>query len=130
MNLKSILSDLPTFGIKQGKSFIKTEKVQEIAKEALKKGIARRSPKRAKEEREYNKERKIYLSENSNCELKVLGVCTHVATTIHHSRGRIGKLLLDKKWWKRGCLECHKWVEEHPEKAKELKLSFNRFTSQ
>lgn len=128
MNRKQIIDSLPTFGKRTKETFVKAEKVQENGKKLPFSTIPRLSPKRAKEEREYTKERKKHLAENNRCELKILGVCTHVATTIHHSKGRIGKLLLDKKWWKRGCMECHQWVEEHPDKAKELKLSFNRFT--
>lgn len=114
MNLKSILSDLPTFGMKQGKSFIKPEKVQEIAKEALKKGIAKRSPKRAKEEREYNKEVKIWLVG------KMCAVFPNrKATQCHHKRGRIGKLLLDKRYWLPVSDEGHRKIENNPDWARE-----------
>lgn len=41
---------------------------------------------------------------------------------VHHSRGRIGSLLLDWRHWKALRRECHDWVAAHPTEARERGL--------
>jgi hypothetical protein len=131
----SLLSkiDLPIFTTGRSKTAPKVEKVvpekkmQQAPNKRQNKPIKPRSKKRGKEEVQYLFESRKYLKEDNRCEMNIPGVCTKVATTVHHCKGRIGKLLLDKEWWKRGCLPCHMWVETHPNEARELGLVLNRF---
>ena len=53
--------------------------------------IPQRSEKRIKEERLYSAQRIIYLGEHPLCEFHIAGICTHVATEVHHKEGRTGK---------------------------------------
>lgn len=72
--------------------------------------IPRRTKKRAKQEREYLKERKVFLEKNPICFVKG---CGKPATTIEHTKGRVGKLLLNQKYWQPCCLECNLKFETH-----------------
>lgn len=86
-----------------------------------------RSVKRAKQECEYLKENKIYLKVNIYCEAKVQ--CHGMLSNqVHHKKGRIGDLLLNKEFWLPVCNQCHKWIECHPIEAKELGLSLSRLS--
>jgi hypothetical protein len=40
----------------------------------------------------------------------------------HHSRGRIGRLLNDKRFWAGVCSPCHKWLHEYPREARQMGL--------
>lgn len=84
-----------------------------------------RSPKRARQERQYLRDRAVFLDEHPNCEMR-LDCCTGSATEIHHRRGRVGALLLDQSRWTGACSSCHRWVTEHPAAAYELALSEHR----
>lgn len=42
--------------------------------------------------------------------------------TIHHTRGRIGSLLCDTRYFSLLCVSCHNWVGEHPNEAREKGL--------
>lgn len=44
------------------------------------------------------------------------------AAQIHHSRGRIGRLLRDEKYWIGVCNDCHLWIHSNPNAARELGL--------
>ncbi len=74
-----------------------------------------RSKKRATSEREYSKLRKEFLAENPRC-----CCCTLNASTVHHQRGKVGRLLCDVRWFVPLCLPCHQWVEENHRLAREL----------
>lgn len=87
------------------------------------KPIARRSDKRAEEERVYNQLRKIFLSDPKN---KTCPVTKKPATEVHHKKGRVGKLLLDVRYWLAVSRDGHRWIEEHPDEAKELGYSLSR----
>lgn len=52
--------------------------------------------------------------------------CTSREVTLHHAKGRIGKLLYDPTYFRSLCVEHHRWVEEHPVEAKEMGLSVSR----
>lgn len=92
--------------------------------------IAYRSKKRTSEERQYAKDRRVFLQEHPNCCARIPGICTIKATEVHHSKGRIGDLLLDQRFWKNLCHECHVWVENNPEAAADLNLIINRLTNE
>ena len=69
----------------------------------------RRTPKRARQEREYAKLRVEYLQSHSACEARLLG-CTWLATEIHHKAGRIGELLTNAEHFCPICRNCHDYV--------------------
>ncbi len=59
------------------------------------------------------------------------------ATTNHHAKGRIGyadqwardrgiTLLMDERYWIPASLEGHRWIEEHPQEAKDRGWSQSR----
>jgi hypothetical protein len=87
--------------------------------------IAKRSTKRAKQEREYSKLRKEYLSNHLYCEGNLTG-CTTVAVSIQHSRGRVGELLTDVRYFKASCNNCNLRAETHPHEAIANNFSYSR----
>jgi|GEM_PF-6925754 len=42
----------------------------------------------------------------------------HAATTIHHLRGRAGKLLLDERHWRGCCIKSHQFIGDNPTVAR------------
>lgn len=90
------------------------------------KKIPSRSPKRSKQEAEYSKIRKEFLTKHPMCQAHLPQVCTQVSTDVHHMKGRIGDLLLDQTHWLSVCRGCHYWIEMRPEAAKLLGFSKNR----
>lgn len=87
------------------------------------------SKKRAAEERLYTKNRKEHLEEFPYCQAEVM-CCGLLAVEIHHKKGRIGKLLNDRKYFLSVCRNCHNWIEEHVTEAKERGLSLSRLSTQ
>lgn len=75
--------------------------------------IKKESSKRAQENREYSRESKKFLEENSSCQTH----CGSPSQEVHHKAGRIGWLLLFKPYWLAVCRECHKEIELNPEFA-------------
>lgn len=69
--------------------------------------------------------RKAFLKRKPHCEAQ-LRDCTYVATQCHHSKGRIGKNMLDDSTYVALCHNCHTLIENSPYMAKELGLSKNR----
>jgi hypothetical protein len=93
------------------------------------KSISPVSKKRQVEMDEYSKKRKLFLIANPNCQAKLVG-CSGEATDVHHSAGRIGDNYLNISKWKALCRNCHRFVEENPEEAKELGLSESRLKNE
>ena len=87
------------------------------------KPIAPRSPKRAKQERQYSKECRQFKEDNPHCNAGIAGHCTGTTSEVHHIAGRIGDLLLYQPLWLPVCHACHVWIEGHPIEAKELGYS-------
>lgn len=82
---------------------------------------------RQKQLREYCRKRQIYLLCNPVCRVHSIvwggaDVGLHYAKEIHHTYGRVGSLLLDEKFWKPVCRECHNWIGAHPKAARERGL--------
>jgi len=96
--------------------------------EYMRNKINHRSKKRAKQEKEYLVENRLFLSENPFCQVKVSHICLTTSTQIHHKKGRIGNLLLDKRYWLAICGACHLYIETHPTKAKENGWSLSRLS--
>jgi hypothetical protein len=72
--------------------------------------IKPRSPKRSRDERQYAKDRKVFLGG------AVCAVCGRTGDlTVHHKRGRVGADLLDVAHWLPVCWDpCHIRITEHP----------------
>lgn len=86
------------------------------------KPIRKSSPKRAKENREYLKRRKEFLSLPENLVCFIEG-CNRKATTVEHRAGRSGKKLLEVKYWAPCCTEHNLELENNPELSKKYQLS-------
>jgi hypothetical protein len=83
------------------------------------------SDKRALENIIYKSERIKFLQLPEN---RICPITNQPTTDVHHMKGRIGSLLLDKRFWKALSREGHKFVEENPIWAKENGYSLNRLT--
>lgn len=90
----------------------------------LPKPIRQVSKKRSIENRKYSVLRKEFLTQKPQCEAKLSG-CQKKSTDVHHKAGR-GDNFLNVRTWLAVCRCCHIWIEENPEKAKELNLSKSR----
>lgn len=82
--------------------------------------IPPRSEKRAAQEKAYNLFIRLWLV-GKKCPM-----CGKDATQVHHKKGRIGKLLLDVRFFLPVTQDCHQYIEEHPEWAKEQGYSLSR----
>jgi hypothetical protein len=74
---------------------------------------------------EYSKKRAAFLALYPICQAKLVG-CTATTTDVHHKAGRVGDNYLKVSTWLAVCRNCHKFIEENPESAKELGLSESR----
>lgn len=81
--------------------------------------------KRRKEMSVYDRRRLAFLALHKFCQAN-LSECTKIATEVHHKKGRVGDDYLNITTWLAVCHNCHYWIENHPEKAKELGLSESR----
>ena len=91
--------------------------------------VKKSSSKRASEENEYTRERRVFLTEFPNCQARLPG-CMLGANQVHHKKGRLGDLLLDKRYWLATCAVCHDIIEKESEAAKESGLSESRLNNQ
>lgn len=89
------------------------------------KPIAKVSKSRAVQLRKYEKNKAEYLAENNVCEFPG---CRRTDVTLHHRKGRVGKLLADMGHFCALCPDHHRYVEEHPNEAKYLNLSVSRLS--
>lgn len=87
------------------------------------KRIKSRSDKRRDQENEYRIIRAEYLEKHPICEVYN---CGHKSEQVHHKKGRIGKLLTNKKYFLAVCDTCHKYIELHPAWAKAQGYSESR----
>lgn len=72
--------------------------------------IAKRSNKRAKDERRYKDQAREFFDEAVNNKTNYCIFCDELVVVyegLHHLRGRIGDYLLDKEWWAIVHNECH-----------------------
>ena len=44
---------------------------------------------------------------------------------VHHSRGKLGALLTDTRFFIAACRECHNWIGDHPDRARSAGLLCN-----
>jgi hypothetical protein len=92
------------------------------------KSISPVSKKRQVEMDGYSKLREAFLLAKPHCEAKLVG-CTSKSTDVHHKTGRVGENYLKIGTWLSTCRNCHKWIEENPEAAKELGFSESRLNN-
>jgi len=84
------------------------------------------SDKRAQLNKAYTALRKVYIKQHPFCEAMV--ICDGLPTSdIHHKKGR-GQYFLDDSTFLATCRNCHRWIEENVERAKELGFSENRLS--
>lgn len=76
-----------------------------------KRPIRRVSRVRGKQLREYAKARAIYMHQHSLCE--ILG-CSVWSSQLHHRKGRVGKMLNDKRYWMALCWSHHSKIHDNP----------------
>ena len=88
--------------------------------------IPKVSKKRQVENLQYLVLRTEFLAKKEN---QICPITNKPTTDIHHQKGRIGKLLLDTRFWIALSREGHKFVEENPEWAKEAGYSLNRLSN-
>lgn len=71
--------------------------------------------------REYAKIKRIWLKDpkNKTCRFPT---CRRKTQDVHHTRGRVGSLLIDAKFWVPLCREHHNWVQMQPARAREVGL--------
>lgn len=81
-------------------------------KKEPKKWIRHRTAKKAKEYRSLGKIVGPFLEEHPFCEIRS-PVCTHVATCVHHVKGRAKDVVLDPEYHKASCDPCNHYVESH-----------------
>lgn len=122
--------DNVVIAVKKGYCQICNEKQKKAQKadKTSKPYLAPLSDKRAKEQRLYLIARKLYLKHHPLCKVKVHG-CHLASAEVHHMKGRTGKLYLDQAFWLPVCSPCHKYVETHPEEAKEKGWSVSRLVN-
>lgn len=64
----------------------------------------------------FNILRPIQLRLHPKCQANIAGICTHVATDIHHIKGR-GVFYLIIKFFMSLCRNCHNKINDNPEWA-------------
>ena len=84
------------------------------------------SDKKLIELKEYRIVRDRYLKENPVCEFEG---CGSREVELHHKKGKVGKLLVDPRYFCSLCRNHHRYIEENPILAKELGLSVDRLTT-
>lgn len=90
------------------------------AKKTASGAISKRSRKMKAMIVELRKAVAAFLQEPGNQVCHILSpVCTRVATTVNHRRGRIGSLLLDRRWFQACCAACNNYIEQHDAWARE-----------
>lgn len=90
------------------------------------KPIPKESPKRKKERPIYSKLAKKFKEDNPYCQARLEG-CTHIATEVHHRKGR-GIHYLDTSTFLSLCHSCHTQITEHSALAISQGFSFSRLS--
>ena len=98
-----------------------------VKEEKKLKHISMKSLKRKAEEKLYNRQKKEMLEENPFCEIKIPGVCTKVATGLHHLQKRSPTNYRKRENLVRSCNECNLFIENNPTDKLSLKFTISRF---
>ena len=89
--------------------------------------ISIKSVKRKAEEKLYNKQKKEMLSEDPFCEIKIPGVCTKIATGLHHLQKRSPNNYRKRENLVRSCNDCNLFIENNPTDPLSKKFTISRF---
>lgn len=90
------------------------------------KAIPKVSQKQLDRLKAYKKVRDAFMKEHEYCQAQLEGICLGKATDTHHSKGKVGDLLTDVRYFVALCRACHSKIEVSPNLAKELGFSLNR----
>lgn len=90
------------------------------------KAIPKVSQKQLERLKAYKKVRDAFMKEHEYCQAQLEGICLGKATDTHHSKGKVGDLLTDVRYFFALCRACHSKIEVSPTLAKELGFSLNR----
>lgn len=82
--------------------------------------IKPKSKKQEKLDVVYSQLRRVFLEKNPNCQASLPG-CTRKATEVHHKDGRQKNYLVIETWCA-SCRNCHVYIHNNPEEARELGL--------
>lgn len=88
-------------------------------KKLPKKRIRIRSKSMESKMREYRKLAAAFKRDNPEC---VVENCRNATQDVHHTRGRVGSLLTDWRYWLPVCRRCHEWIQQNPRSAREVGL--------
>lgn len=80
------------------------------------KQIRKVSLRRVEQNADYSFVRRIFLEIHPVCEVHN---CLCKSEDVHHKKGRLGELLTNITHFLAVCRTCHKYIEEHPDWAKE-----------
>lgn len=69
---------------------------------------------------------KKFREDNPLCEINGPG-CTVKTECVHHSKGRIGELLTDVKYFMAACYPCNLWVETDDAAARDRGFKISKF---
>ena len=75
----------------------------------------------------YRKEARKFITTHNKCKMHMKG-CEIEARCVHHSKGRLGDLLLDKRYWIPSCYSCNLQVEIKDAEAREKGLKLSRLS--
>jgi hypothetical protein len=89
--------------------------------------IPRISKKRLAENKTYTPAVKAYVKANPYCAIKS-EVCTKITDAPHHTKGRIGSLLSDERYWLPACNECNLYIEDNDAWARANGFKVSKFT--
>lgn len=78
-------------------------------------GLSPRTDQRPELEAEYLKLKESFLKLHPVC-----AITQTKATELHHSRGRIGTLLADQRFFIPVSKRGHRWIHDHPDSARRL----------
>lgn len=109
----------------------KAAKRCEAMKQSYVKRLRRESKTRSAQNREYRKEAREFVRKLAGMVCPVWANISELRhgmryghqitsriTEVHHTRGRVGRLLLEKKYWLGVSKLGHRWIHEHPEEAR------------
>lgn len=100
-----------------------------------KKPVRKRSPRQTKREAAYNRRVRAWKKGRkcigSSIKAEFIGLdglnfpClfrAHACQDCHHSRGKLGPLLMDERFWVPTCRSLHSWIQDNPAEARTLGL--------
>jgi len=88
--------------------------------------LSPRSDKTAERDALYADARDRFLFRRRRCEIGWDGGCTGWAHEVHHTKGRVGDLMLDETHWLAACRHCHHQATVNPAEAFDRGVSLHR----